>query len=142
MKNKGFIFSIDAAVALFVMVLALVTVSYFSYQAEKSPYIKLQLERTAYDVLMVLDARGLLQSANASLIGEGLNESLPSNADAHLTISTYYKDTGGFNLMEISDYGSEIPSGRDVYEVEYSFVGMGESRASNYSVARMSIWER
>ncbi len=139
--GRGFVFAMDAAVALFVMVMALATIGYFSYQAEKSPYSKIQLERTGDDVLAVMDMGGVLGSGNRTLIERELNRTLPANMDGRLVISTYYREGQGFNLISIDEYGSAQPQGASVYEVGRDFLGIGV-RVSNYSAARLRIWEK
>lgn len=139
-SKKGFIFSFDAAFAVFILAIGLITIGYFSYQAEKSQYAKLQLERIGKDALAVLDADGTLQSGNRTLIEQRLNQSLPAGMGWRINMRTYYKETAAFNMIDAAEYGQDAPTGRDVYEIRRDFASI-ESRVMNYSIARMKIWK-
>ena len=142
MKNKGFIFSLDATLALFVFVFVLLTINYFAYQSEKSSYVKIQLERVGTDLGRVLDENGTLQNGNESEINLFLEAVLPANYLARISVETYYREPQGFNLIEIREYGSAPPQNASVYGVRHDFVGITNGKLANYSIARISVWEK
>lgn len=121
--------------------MVLVFIGFLAQQSENSPYPKLQEVRLARDVLAVMGTDGVLGSGNRTRIEEELNRTLPINLQAHLRVSTYYRE-GSFNLMDIDEYGADIPGNTSIYEVGYLFPSFYEERATNYSVARMAVWER
>jgi len=63
--RRGFIFTIDATLALFLLVLTLVSVTFLASQAEDSPYASLHIVRSAKDVLIVLEKQGTLAAGNS-----------------------------------------------------------------------------
>lgn len=140
--KKGFVFTIDATLALMLLVLTLVTVSFLSIQAEDNPYARLQVVRAGKDALNVLERQGVLGSGNATLIDDTLNYTLPSGIGAHVQVSTYIYDTGAFNLVNVSDYGLSAPNNSSVYGARLDFVGIENGVVTNYSIARMTIWQR
>lgn len=154
MGSKGLIFSLESALAVFVLMTVLITLDYFSLQAEKSPYAKLQIERMGKDALAVMDADGTLHSGNRTLIETWLNESLPQNTSWRLTLKIYQSyrngttNLTGFNLAGIAEYGQDAQEGSEVYTVSRHFVNIGaritnvtnDTRVMNYSIARMEIW--
>lgn len=141
-RARGFVFSIDATLALFLLVFTLITVSFLSVQAEDNPYSRLQVVRSAKDMLAVMGHQGVLASGNQTLIDSTLNSTLPISVGAHIQVSTYIYDTGSFNLVNISDYGLAAPNNSSTYGARWDFVGMDSGVVTNYSIARMTIWQK
>jgi hypothetical protein len=137
----GFVYTIDATLALFLLVLTLATVVFLSGQAGDDPFASLQLSRVGRDALAVMDMTGVISTGNATLIVSTLNSTLPSSLRAHLTVYTYYYDTGSFNLVKVSDYGDPVPGNATVFGERRDFVSMNNRQVSNYSMVRMSLWE-
>ncbi len=142
MRTKGFVFTIDATLALFLMVLVLITIIFLSAQADESPYVNLHMLRIGKDTLSVMDKQGILTSGNVSLMNSSLNSTLQRSIGAHVEISTYYYDEGGFNFMSITQFGSNIPANASIYVTSRDFVAMSNGRISNYSIARMTLWQK
>ncbi|MCX8175139.1 MAG: hypothetical protein N3E51_02950 [Candidatus Micrarchaeota archaeon] len=140
--KAGFIYTIDATLALFLLLLASATVVFLSAQAEESPYVRLQMVRVGKDSLAILDRSGALSGGDAALIGRMLNETLPESLGANVKVYTYYKEADGFRLVSIREYGLEVPANTAIYGARRDFVSMKNGRITNYSVARMSIWQR
>jgi len=142
MRHRAFIFSIDATLAVFVLVATLIAMAYLSAQAEADPFVKVQTVRTAKDALYVLERQGTLETANRTLIESALSSALPGNIGARLEIETYYYDSGAFYLSNISEYGDALPSDQALYGARQDFVAMKNGQITNYSIARMTIWQK
>lgn len=139
---RGFIFSIDAALAVFLFALLLFTSAFLSAQASSDAYGKLQVVHAGKDALAIADKQGALSSGNATIIEGALLRLLPPNIGMHVGVSTYYYYNGTFGLLNTSEYGEEIPGNITVYGASREFVAMRNGQVSNYSVARMSIWQK
>jgi len=131
----------DAALSAFLLVLVLATTVLLSAQAAGDPYEKLQVARIGKDAMVMLDRQGMLSSENATMVGAALNATLPKGIGAHMSISTYAYANGTFNLVNIDEYGEEIPGGKNTYGASRNFVGMKNGQVANYSSARMWIWQ-
>jgi hypothetical protein len=142
MGRSGFVFSIDATLSAFLLVMVLATTVLLSAQATGDPYEKLQVIRTGKDALVMLDRQGLLSSGNATIVETALNGTLPRGVGAHISVSTYYHANGTFNLLNMEEYGESIPEGKNVYGASRNFVGMRNGQVANYSTARMWIWQK
>jgi len=140
--SRGFVFTIDATLALFLMVLVLATVAFLSSQSEDNPYVKLQVLREAKDTLIVMERQGALSSGNRTLIEGTLNSTLPKSIGAHLQMNTYYLEEGGFALMNITDYGESAPGNITVYGARLDFVALKGGHIANYSIVRMTVWQK
>ena len=142
MAAKGFVFSIDAMLSLLVFMLMLVAAAFLSVQAEEGPYAKLQLSRMGKDAAALFDHQGLLSQANATAIYQAMNSTLPQSVGMHIQISTYYYDTGAFNLINIAEIGDAVPANSTVYGARRDFVSLRNGFATNYSIARVSLWQK
>ena len=141
-RQQGFVFSIDATLSAFLLIMVLATTVLLSVQATGDPYEKLQVVRTGKDALVILDRQGVLSDGNATDVEAALNATLPRGVGAHISISTYYYANGTFNLLSIGEYGDGVPAGKSVYGASRNFVGMRNGQAANYSSARMLIWQK
>jgi len=138
---QGFVFSIDATLSAFLLVLILATTVLLSAQATGDPYGDLQIARSGKDVLLALDRQGMLGVGNATAIGSALNATLPQGLSAHLSVSTYYYANGTFNLLGMAEYGDATPEGKSIWGASRNFVGLRNGQVANYSTARMWIWQ-
>lgn len=146
---RGFVFSIDATLGVFVAVLMLATAIFLSAQAQEDPYGKLQLTRLARDSLNSMDQRGVLAQGNRSVIEEEMNATFvhgtignTTGIGTNLLIDTYFYDSGDFTLLNSSEYGEGVPADKDTYGIRHDFVAVENSLLINFSVARMTIWQR
>lgn len=140
--GRGFVFSIDATLSAFLLMMVLATTVLLSVQATGDPYEKLQVARAGKDALVVLDRQGILSSGNATVVETALNATLPKGVGAHISVSTYYYANGTFNLLNIGEYGEEVPEGKSIYGASRNFVGMQNGQVADYSSARMWIWQK
>ena len=83
--SKGAIATIDIILAIAVASIILLSLS----AAPQGKYQNLALERTANDVLTVLDKQDTLETVNQSEINSSLQQLLPTNVDAHLVVTCY-----------------------------------------------------
>ena len=140
--RKGFVFSIDATLSAFLLIMILATTVILSVQATGDPYEKLQVVRTGKDALVMLDRQNILSTGNATQVETVLNATLPKGVGAHISVSTYYYTNGTFNLLNMDEYGDGIPEGKSVYGASRNFVGMRSGQVANYLSARMLIWQK
>jgi hypothetical protein len=138
----GFVFSIDATLSAFLLVMILATTMLLSIQATGDPYEKLQVARTGKDVLVMLDRQNILSSGNGTLVEAALNATLPRSVGAHISVSTYYYSNGTFNILNVNEYGEGVPDEKSTYGASRIFVGMKNGQIANYSSARMWIWQK
>lgn len=140
--RKGYVFSLDATLSLFLMVLMVAAISFFSSQAGQDPYGRLQLSRLGHDALVEMDRQGALSSGNATAINQTLNATLPQSVGAHLQIDTYYFANGSFNLINSTGYGEDAPDGISVFGSRHDFGSVKNRQMTNYSIARLSLWQK
>ena len=147
--KPGFVFSIDATMAGFLMILMLAVAAFLSAQADESPYSSLQIARAGNDALAMMAASKVLYSNNSTIIGEAINSTnstdsmLPKSLGAHLEISTYYYDSGNFIHANTTPFGESVPANAtSVYLARRDFVSSKNGMAATYSIARMLVWQK
>jgi len=138
--KKGFIFSLDATMAVFMLVFVLLATSFMLEQSSTDSLSQLQATRIGKDALAVLDKEGDLQSFNGTRIEAKLAAMLPLGNSMHLKVDTYYYDNGSFFFASQNEFGPDVPSGITVYGARRDFASMKNGQVSNYSIARAYIW--
>ncbi|HQT44715.1 MAG TPA: hypothetical protein PLO51_01950, partial [Candidatus Micrarchaeota archaeon] len=73
MTRKGFVFTLDATLGGFLLILALLSITVLSIQSEDDPFAKVNTVRQAHDMLAVMDAQGILASGNCTNITSYIN---------------------------------------------------------------------
>lgn len=128
-SKKGQMLSLDAAIAVFIFILILV----FSFsQVNKQEVLpSIQLSRTGYDILGVLDYSNDLSKLDSSKISSTLDKTLPKNYDMRIRLK------GTFPEMEI---GSDLPENTFIVSGKRIFVTKSEGKVTGYGDAQFWIW--
>ena len=87
--RKGFVFSIDAMLAVLVLIALLAPIMYFSSSASSTNIPIIDLERKGSDTLVLLDKTDVIQSRNSTAIGQMINQTLTSALAWNLTVEYY-----------------------------------------------------
>jgi hypothetical protein len=140
--TKGFIFSLDATMAVFILVFVILSTGFLLEQSSTDSFSQLQATRVGKDALAVLDKEGDLQSFNETRIDAKLASILPIGNSMHLKVETYYYDNGSFFFASQEEFGPEVPSGIIVYGARRDFVSVKNKQVSNYSIAKAYIWTK
>ncbi len=90
-KNRGIIFSLDAVIAIFI-VLVIVATSHYYFTWKPITPTELQMIKVGYDVVSILDNKGIFDSLDRSYIENELRKVLPNNYEMRLFINTTTKN--------------------------------------------------
>ncbi len=140
-KMRGFVFSIDATMGMFLILVMLATALFLSLQAQDDPYGKLQMSRIARDAMNSMDERGIL-GGNFTVINNSLNATIPQSLGANLLVDAYYYDNGSTVYINSTQYGLAVPSDEDTYSIRHEFATVQNGLMINYSIARLTIWQQ
>ena len=138
--KTGFIFSLDATMAVFMLVFVLLATGFMLEQSSTDSLSQLQSTRVGKDALAALDKLGDLQSFNGSRINATLATVLPAGNGMHLVVETYYYDNGSFFFVSQQEFGADVPQSITVYGARRDFVSVKNGQVSNYSIAKAYIW--
>ena len=121
--NKGFVLSLDIAMAVFIVILFLIVANQYVNRDDNS-LSSLQMIRVGSDIMAVLDYKGVLNSLNSGAIKEGKDALLPVNYGMKIKIDCNNVDT--------------------LEEVKEKLVGSGERifvvNGERYCIGRFWIW--
>ncbi|MEM2963221.1 MAG: hypothetical protein QXW70_00790 [Candidatus Anstonellales archaeon] len=139
--GKGFIFTLDAVLALFLVFLLLPTMIYL-LRGIQPPNSLLLLEKKSNDALAVLGKNGELATLNASSLNASLTNLL-RGLSWHLEIK-YYNYSGSFLEAGSLSVGSQPPidSPIIVSSSRLFLVPNPEKGVKYYGIARLSIWQK
>ncbi|MEA2036064.1 MAG: hypothetical protein U9O94_01040 [Nanoarchaeota archaeon] len=129
-RNKGFVFTLDATLAVVILIPLLAFSAFYITKAGGESVSKLQTIRIGGDVLAVLDYDGTLDTLSVESIEIGLNRILPINY--HMRINVKCENQGPI-IVETTDV---FPKNR--------FIGAGKrvfiANTDEYCVADFRIW--
>ncbi len=140
-RLKGFVFSIDALLAVSVMIIFIIASFLLIAKSSEDAYANLQTVRMGRDLLAVLEKSGTFALWNRSVLESTMNSSLPQGAGAYLQLGTYEYANGTFALIDSSEYGQQLPKSTNVYGTRRDFVTQGKGKME-YTIARLWIWQK
>jgi len=86
-NKKGFILSLDAAIAVTVVFIFLAVSAYYVGRANEDPLIRLQMIRAGSDVVAVLDQRGMFETLDQKEMSDEIASILPPAYEMRLRIN-------------------------------------------------------
>jgi|GEM_PF-1280703 len=145
-QSKGFVFSLDAILAVVLLMLFLVAFSFFSSRALENPYTMLVLQKQADDALIVLDKTGTLGMMDPADIETGLNNTLIRSLAWNMNME-YYNYSGGIVPVGNFSFGSDYSDAERIVIAERMFVVFEENESYGtakpvkyYGMARLRLW--
>lgn len=125
--NKGFIFTLDIAIAVFLVITIFLVANYYAVKGTE-PLSRLQMVRTGYDLLAVLDYSDALASLDSTIIENALMEILPVNYEIRLEITGTYPNSIIIETSSISEGRKFVATGKrffvsgDYYETAKFYI--------------------
>ncbi len=135
MNKKGFVLTIDATIALILVIIILVLAGYYINKANEPSLSKLQLKKRGSDILTQLNYQKVLDTADKNKINDNLTNTLPVNLDMRLQLNftgQRQNVTVGVDLRSIGNIGS----GRQI------FVLADDKKVRDYYIARYWVWPK
>ena len=142
--NRGFIFSMDAALAVIVLSLSFSALFFLAPQSQENAAPSLTLKRLAGDSLSLLDSSGSLSSMNETLMNSTLAASLPPQFAFNLTVEYYNYSGSGFLSSQNITTGSAFPVGQDSAISSRVFLVYDNSSGTpkHYGLAKIRVWRQ
>lgn len=133
-RNKGFIFTLDALFAVIIAVIAIAAASTYTRVSYGEPISRLQISRTGYDLLDIINQKGLWTSQTA--IETELSALLPANYAIIIReqCSAAWNDLAKSNTETFDLPNKEIVTGEKVVVKKLA------ARSINYCRVRFYIW--
>lgn len=132
--RKGFVFSLDMAIAVLITILMMTAAGRNMANAEKNSISNSQMAAVGSDIVAMLDYKGILQTMDEKAIESGMNDIMPQNYDMLLKIT--------------ADDGTTVYAGDSVPAIQ--FVGSGkrfftikdETSIERYAYVSYWIWAK
>lgn len=134
--NNGIVFTLDAIMALIVVVIILTFANIYFFRLDKSNPSNLQIIRTGSDVMKMLDYNGSFLSYDANLINIDKKILLPKSYEMRIVVNA----SNGRNF----DTSETIPSDRFVSSgsILMAINDQNLSNKINPAVGRYWIWAK
>lgn len=140
MNNRGFILTLDAVFAAFIVLTILGYANYLVNRSDVTQWSEYRMLSTGYDIIAMLYSTGTLQAMNESSIQNAITQVLPANYEMRLEIKSY-KNIGGTLVPTLS-----ITAGPDVKDSAVrtrgrrTFLTFSNNNVDSYGVAEFWIW--
>ena len=136
-SKKGNVFTIEALLGamLFIVFISAISIATGGEKWDGAA------DSIADDTLIVLNKKGTLQTLNSTLIGNEISQILGNNNTFRLEINSYNYSLGTFSNISEIVIGSSIPENIDIRTSETRFFTTSNGAISNYSIARLLIWQ-
>ncbi len=134
-SKKAAIFSIDAALGVFIAIIILAAASYYSSSTESSLELK-QLQRVGYDVVSTLNYYNIYSTLDNMTIHNKTINITPVNYDIKLNITGNFP-AGNIKTNSTIDYNTTIVSG----EIPVTFLNIS-TNTRYYASVRFFIWPK
>lgn len=131
LEDKGMIFTLDAIIAVLVVSILMIASAHFAGK-EESSLPDLQLSRIGYDIVALLDYSKTLDTLDAGIIKNEMNDLLPSNYNMKIKITTNYGVT--------REIGDAIPDNKFIATGKRAFVIVKEGKITDYGIAQFWVW--
>lgn len=145
-QSKGFVFSIDALLAVVLLMMVLVAVAFFSSYAADSPFPMLAMQKQAGDVLIVLDKTGELGRMDPSELEASINNTLVPSLSWNMEME-YYNRSGGMMHLGNFSFGQDYSEADRIVLSERMFLVFDEEggygtakKVKHYGIARLRLW--
>ena len=142
MAKRGFVFTLDALLAVVTMGVFLSAISFLSSRSSVDVTAAILMKKRAGDALAVLDASGDLSTLNDTTINSSLEKMLAPSLFYHARIEYYYYWSGGFNGSNVLDFGANQSSASQLVMAQREFLVFTGGRTQYYGVGRLWVWEQ
>jgi len=138
--NKGFVLTLDAAVAAFLVLTILAYANYLVNESEVTQWSEYNMLSTGYDVATMLCHTGAFQTLNASLIENSLQQALPANYAMRIQVDSYQNIGGVLYPQTQIVIGPEIADSALKTHGKRTFLTFTGNNAGTYNLVEFWIW--
>jgi len=103
MEMKGFVFSLDALLAMTIVLIIFTAITFSLMSGQKDHLTKSFITKYANDILIILDQNETLDTLNETFIREELSKVVPINLCAMIHIDAYEYDNDEFENVKTTE---------------------------------------
>lgn len=135
--NKGFVFTLDALVAVVVAFILLAVANYYITKSSEDTFADLQMIRTGSDIITILDHIKSLDTLNPAIIEQDLAELLPEKYGIRLELSWEDAETSSPGSTTVGD---PLPTKKFIATGKRFFLVTVDEAITDYGMVRYWIW--
>jgi hypothetical protein len=139
-NKQGFVFSLDAFLAVVVLSISIAAMFFFLSQSQTDNSIPLLNKKQANDALAVLDRSGDLAGMNATTLNSTLAALLAPNLKFNLTCEYYNYSSGAFAIANTTSAGQAYSGKSPSTTGEREFLVAANGTARYFGRARLMVW--
>jgi len=140
--GKGFVFSLDAFLALIIAFLFIGLIVYNPFEENKNVIARIEGQRQANDLLDLMDRKEILGDLDLDRIEQEMDSALSEQYDWTITITEYTEESTLFSKTGTSSIGNtaEDLSEKDVIKGNRIFLSFDGKEIDKYYVAEYWLW--
>jgi hypothetical protein len=142
MGRRGFVLTLDAAIAMFVVLSVLAYSDALLNDSRVGQWSEYRLLVAGQDIAAALYSRGMLQSADQAALETAVNESLPPNYGMKLEVRSYRLIAGQFVNTKTVNVGPPVPDSAVQAGGRRTFITFSGGGVDSYGVAEYWVWLR
>jgi len=142
--RKGYVFSVDALLAIFVVLILIASFSFFSSRSKSEAFPLMSLQIRTNDVLVTLDKLGYLSGKSSSNISLFTNRTLGSSVGWQMDIE-YYNYTEANNTFKLASalhLGDNSSNPDEIALSTRVFLVKNATNVTNYGRVMLKTWSR
>ena len=140
MKNRGFILTLDAAIAAFTVLTILAYINVITNESEVTQWSESRMLARGYDVTAMLENTGALAGGSQAEIEDAVNEVLSPNYGFRLEVTSYVDAGGALALNDSYSVGPEVAESELVTHGTQTFLTLANGSVESFNAAEFWIW--
>lgn len=135
-SKKGFILSLDAAIAVVIVFIFLTVSAYYVGKANEDPLTRLQMIRAGSDIITILDQQGVFETLTQTEIADEISSTLPPIYEMRLQVNGTFPQ----NILTVETTNETIGQ-QFVVSGERNMVLYNET-GNYYATVKYWLWQK
>lgn len=135
-NKKGFVLSLDAGIAVTIVIIFISVSAYYVGKANEDPLTRLQMIRSGSDIITILDKEDVFETSTQTEIGDEINTILPPFYEMRLRVNGTFPE--GILTAETTNetIGKQFVVSGERVLVMYNETG------NHYATVRYWMWQK
>jgi len=135
-NKKGFILSLDAAIAVVIVFIFLTVSAYYVGKANEDPLTRLQMIRAGSDIITILDQQGVFETLTQTEIADEISATLPPIYEMRLQVNGTFPQ----NILTVETTNETI--GRQFIVSGERNLVLYNKTGNYYATVRYWMWQK
>ena len=143
MEMKGFVFSLDALLAISIVLIIFIALTFSLIKGQEDYLTKAMITKYTNDIIIILDQNETLDTFNETYIKEELTKIVPNSLCAMINMTSYEYKNKEFELdetVEIFLCEESFDNNQDIFIAKRGFLTFEDNRIDKYNLATIKVW--